>query len=317
MRVFLTFLIAVGCAGFVGGCAATGARTAQSQRSAEVISLLGQQLDGPPPGADVAKLESELAEARARLAEAPQDPARIVWVGRRLGYLWRMKEAVAVFTGGIEQHPEYAPLYRHRGHRFISMRRFDEAIADFETAATLIEGAPEVIEADGMPNARNIPLTTMAFNVWYHLGLTRYLKGDYDAAMVAFRNCLTHSRGLHDNIVSVVDWMYMTLQRADRGREADALLGLVREKMNIIENFAYHRRLLMYKGVIAPDELLDVESASALDLATLGFGLGNWHWCNGRRDRAREIWRKVVAGPYWPAFGYIAAEVDLYRQTDR
>ena len=35
--------------------------------------------------------------------------------------------------------------------------------------------------------------------------------------------------------------------------------------------------------------------------------------CNGNRLRAREIFEKVVSGPQWSAFGYIAAEADLRR----
>ena len=80
--------------------------------------------------------------------------------------------------------------------------------------------------------------------------------------------------------------------------------------MNIIENHAYHRRLLMYKGEITPDQLLDVETASDLDLATLGYGLGNWHLYNGDREKADAIFRRVTSSPYWPAFGFIAAEAE-------
>jgi hypothetical protein len=34
---------------------------------------------------------------------------------------------------------------------------------------------------------------------------------------------------------------------------------------------------------------------------------------NGDRTKARDIFVKVVAGPQWSAFGYIAAEADLVR----
>jgi len=62
---------------------------------------------------------------------------------------------------------------------------------------------------------------------------------------------------------------------------------------------------------VHPDDVLDVANADALDLATLGGGLGTWHLYNGRPEQAREIFRKVVATDYWPSFGFIAAEVEL------
>jgi hypothetical protein len=54
-------------------------------------------------------------------------------------------------------------------------------------------------------------------------------------------------------------------------------------------------------------------SYDPVDLATYGYGVANWHLSNGERGRAREIFEKVVAGPQWNAFGYIAAEGELAR----
>jgi len=266
-----------------------------------------------PPGADLRKLEADLEQARARLAEKPEDPERIVWVGRRLGYLWRMNEAVVVFSEGIAAHRDYAPLYRHRGHRYISLRRFDDAIADLQTAAKLIAGKADEVEPDGAPNARNIPLTTLAFNVWYHLGVAHFLKADFARADEAFRETFKYTRGLDDNVAAVTDWRYMCLCRLGRKDDAAALLVAITPDMDIIENHAYHRRLLMYKGALSPAELLDPAGAADLDLATMGFGVANWRFCNGDAEQATPILQKVVDGPYWPAFGYIAAEADLAR----
>ena len=279
----------------------------------ECVSLLGRPLHAHTGSTQTQKLKADLAAARGALAEDPTDPERIVWVGRRLGYLWRIHDAIDVFTQGMKAHPDYAPLYRHRGHRYISLRRFDEAIADLERAATLIEGKPDEIELDGMPNARNIPLTTTAFNVWYHMGLAHYLKGDFEAALSAYRKTMTFAKRYDDNVVATTDWMYMTLRNLGRDTEAAALLQAITPKMEIIENQAYHRRLLMYKGLVSPDTLLDLEHATDLDLATLGYGVGNWYLLNGQKNKAREIFERATNGPYWPAFGFIAAEVDLAR----
>ena len=282
----------------------------------EAMSLLGEPLLALPEGPETEDPERALAEARADLRANPGDPDKIIWVGRRLGYLWRMREAITVYTAGIESHPDHAPLYRHRGHRYISIRRFDDAIADLEKAAALIGGKPDEVEPDGMPNAMNIPLTTTGFNIWYHLGLARYLKGDLEGAVEAYRKTLEYTRGYDDNLVAVSDWLYMALRRLGRDEEAAVLLEPITADMDIIENDAYHRRLLMYNGLVSPDELLDLEDPDTLDLSTLGYGLGNWYGYNGDTDKARWVFRQVVSHGYWPAFGTLAAEVDLARSLN-
>ena len=69
----------------------------------------------------------------------------------------------------------------------------------------------------------------------------------------------------------------------------------------------------MYKGELPPTELIDLENASELDLATLGYGLGAWYLDKGNRGKAISIFERVTSGPYWPAFGFIASEVELAR----
>ena len=279
----------------------------------EVTSLTGAPLYSPPPFGDSTKLSDDLRDARAALRADPRNPEKIVWVGRRLGYLWRMNEAIETYSAGITEHPDYAPLYRHRGHRYISVRRFADAVRDLERAAELIAGIHDEIEQDGMPNDRNIPLTTTGFNVWYHLGLARFLAGHYEGALEAYRETMKHSRGLDDNTVATVHWMYMTLRRLGRDEEATQLLGAISSDMGIIENDGYHRCLLMYKGLLTPEGVWGGLGAPSVATATVGFGVGNWHLCNGDTARAARVFEQVTAGTSWPAFGYIAAEADLAR----
>jgi hypothetical protein len=50
-----------------------------------------------------------------------------------------------------------------------------------------------------------------------------------------------------------------------------------------------------------------------VQIATQGYGVGNWYLVNGDTRKAREIFERVVAGNAWQAFGWIAAEADLKR----
>ena len=41
------------------------------------------------------------------------------------------------------------------------------------------------------------------------------------------------------------------------------------------------------------------------------YGLGNWYFYSGEREKAREIWEEILVGNSESSFGYIAAESDL------
>ncbi len=255
---------------------------------------------------------SKLAEAKAVYAKTPNDADAIIWLGRRTAYLGNYKEAIEIFTKGIEKHPKDARMYRHRGHRFISIRCFDEAIKDFNSAAKLIKGKPDQIEPDGLPNARNTPTSTLQSNIWYHLGLAHYLKGDYKNALKAYKNCLKVSKN-PDMLVATTNWLYITLRRLNKTKEAEKTLKPIKDNLDIIENDSYYKLLKVYQGKLKADDLLKEISSDANDLndASLGYGLGNWFLINGEKEKAEKIFRQITNGNQWSSFGYIAAEAEL------
>ena len=319
--VLLPFVIAL-CA-----CTAEDARPEAPEAAAQsaaasadsglaVTSLLGTTLLPPDPVPNQAKLAADLERARAEWAAAPDDPDALIWVARREGYLWRYHDAIALLSEGIERWPDNARLYRHRGHRYITVRDFPRALADLERAAHLIDGRPDEIEPDGAPNPAGVPRTTLAYNIWYHLGLVHYLQGDYEAALAAYDELLkTSAADNDDSIVAVTDWMWMSLMRLGREEEARALLGKITPDMEILENHSYHRRLLVYKGLQPPESLLAPETADTTDIATQGYGVANYYLVTGDAAKARHVLDKILAGPGWNAFGYIAAEADVHRMA--
>jgi tetratricopeptide (TPR) repeat protein len=258
--------------------------------------------------------ESKLAAARESFAADPSDAERAIWLGRRTAYLGRYREAVGIFTEALGRFPDDARLYRHRGHRLLTLRCFDAAAADFERAARLIRGRTDEVEPDGLPNARNTPTSTLHSNVWYHLGLAHYLKGDFRRALAAYREALKVSKN-PDMLVATTHWLYMTLRRLGREREAAASLSPIGDGLDVIENGDYYKLVRLYQGRLRPAELLgDVDKGGdTLGSASLGYGLGNWFLYNRRGAEAEIIFRRVTAGDQWSSFGYIAAEAELRR----
>lgn len=284
-----------------------------AQEKPEATSLLGKPLfSRPATGEALQRLEENLAAARRDYDADPKSSDAVIWLGRRTAYLGRFREAIDIYTRGIALHPRDARLYRHRGHRYITVREFDRAIADLEKAAALIQGQPDEVEPDGQPNARNIPIGTTHSNIWYHLGLAYYLKGDFQNALRAYRageKTSTHP----DRLVSLGHWLYMTLRRLGRDAEARRVLEPVHAQMDIIENHSYHRLMLLYKGELTAEELL-ASAGEGVNVPTVGYGVANWHYYNGRKAKAIALWKKIISeGDAWGAFGYIAAEADLKR----
>lgn len=280
--------------------------------NAQTVSLLGDTLFiSAEPSESVL---ANLVEAEAEYRADPGDADALIWYGRRLAYAGRHREAINTYSEGIRQHPNDARIYRHRGHRYITLRMLDEAIADFETAASLIEGTEDEVEPDGAPNALNIPVSTLHTNIWYHLGLAYYLKGDMENAFEAYDRCLQASPN-DDMIVASTHWLYMILRRLGRDQEAEEVVAPITAEMEVIENHAYHNLVLFYKGELSETDLTGSdEPAATPSNVGIAYGLGNWYLYNGDEERARAIFQQITeTGAGWGGFGYIAAEAELSR----
>ncbi len=250
--------------------------------------------------------------AKKHYAKSPNDPDAIIWYGRRTAYLGNYEEAIKIYTTGLQLHPQDARMYRHRGHRYISTRQYDKAIADLEKAATIVEGQEDQVEPDGLPNSRNIPIGTLQGNIWYHLGLAYYLKNDMDNALRAFSNRKVTEK-YDDNIVSGGHWLYMILSRQGRTEEANATIDKVSSDMDIIENFSYHTMCLFYKGLIPESDLRpdDPKSSSA---NVLTYGLGNWYlYKKNDTLAAKRLYEQLLEHGNEFSFAYLSAEADWER----
>ena len=284
----------------------TGEATPQSGQQA--VSLFGEALfqQEDTTGA--------IAEADAALADDPDDVDLLIAAGRVRRNFWQYRQAMELYTRAIELAPRDWRAYRYRGHRHISLRQFDEAIRDLEMAREL---AP------------------MNWDVSYHLGLAYFLDGRFDEAADEYLRCLgladtdeareaqsddfrSCSQNAEDaeSFVAMTEWAVRAALRAGREETAADLLAGVAPDLDVTENIAYYHDLLLYKGLKTREELLDPGPDAPYRRETVGYGVANWMLVQGDTAEAVELLEELARDPWWPGFGRIAAEVDLFRLTE-
>jgi tetratricopeptide (TPR) repeat protein len=274
----------------------------------EATSLLGKPLYAIEMTPEA---KAALQSAREAVSKAPDNADAILWLGRRAAAAGQVREAIDVFTRGIAKFPQDPRFYRHRGHRYVTARQFDKAIADLTKASQLIAGKPDMPEPS-TADPKVMSSETLHYAIYYHLGLAYYLKGDFAAALPVYRQCLAAAKGSDDLTAGASDWLYMTLRRLGRVEEAAKVLVPIVPGMKIKDDQQYYDRLLMYKGLRKPEEVL-VAGTDTVSAATLGYGVANWLFYNGRKDEAKALFEKIITGPNWMPFGFIAAEAELAR----
>ncbi|BFP42700.1 hypothetical protein FGF1_35450 [Flavobacteriaceae bacterium GF1] len=307
--------IAAGCIGLalVLSCQQTPKESKASEenkRPIEAITLLGDTLFTPPMKRGKAK--SKYDEAHKNYMKHPDSAEVLIWYGRRTAYLGHFQKAISIYTEGIQKFPEDPRMYRHRGHRYISTRQYDKAIADLKKATVLIGNEPDQVELDGLPNARNIPISTLHGNIWYHLGLAHYLKGDMENALYAYLQ-REGTNKYDDNLVSGGHWLFMILKRMGQDDEALSEISGVTKNMDIIENTRYHDMCLFYKGLLEENQLKMIGDGSSSDDVYF-YGLGNWNLYQTKdTTKAKRLYKRLLdnGNPY--SFAYLAAEADWKR----
>jgi tetratricopeptide (TPR) repeat protein len=255
------------------------------------------------------RMESQLAEARQVYLKDTTNADALIWYGRRTAYLGNYPEAIEIFSHGVERFPGDARFLRHRGHRLITLRCNQKAIIDLTFAAEIMQKKSDEIEPDGMPNVQNIPTSTLKGNIWYHLGLALYLEKDYNRAGEVYKSCLKFSTN-PDMYMATAYWLFITLKRSGKELEAKALLETIDVGLPLIENEEYYEMLLLYKGVLREDQLIDKlkSTGGSLSNSTLGYAMGMYFQLKNQPEKAKEIYKEVLSGNQWSSFGFIAAE---------
>lgn len=248
-----------------------------------------------------------LDSAAAAVQRAPDDLNAIIWHGRFVGYTGDFERTISLYTAAMASRPDEPWLLRHRGHRYVSLRRFDEAIADLQLAYDLTRGRADEVEPDGQPNPSGIPTSTLKSNIRYHLALAHFLKGNYPAAATYWEEDAKVAANL-DHRVAATYWWVISLARMGEMERVQAALAPISADWEILENTSYHLGLLWMKGLKTDTELRAAMN-SPLERQTIGNGMAQWHMAFGRRDRATAAVREVLSTGPSASFGFLAVEV--------
>ncbi len=277
-------------------------------------------------------------------AAGPLGPIeRYVLAIRLKGYLGAHDDAVALADAAIERFGDDVHLRRLRGEKRLIVRDLLGALDDLEFAAERVGAVSDADDYYRLDVERLVvelvlgeaPAGThhrvhgrvhgpVRAVTWRNLGIARYLTGDFAGAAAAFAHAAELVAGGHV-LASVVDWGYMSLQRAGQPERAAALLaaypaidvgeGLVpgADDVSTALATAYGARLHLYRGALRPEDLLRNDVGSPLAVATLGYGVANWYLYHGHTIAAVRALHRVVELGEPTSFSFIAAEVDLAR----
>ena len=230
-----------------------------------------------------------VARAQAALASDPRNIDRILALGAAQSGARQFREAIATYSRGLAIEPNNAMLLRWRGHRHLSVRAFDQAMVD------LTRGAAN---------------DSTIYGIWYHLGVVKFVRGDFAGAADAFARALPRAPDPGE-LAGSTDWLWMSQARAGRGAEARAHLD--RRTDSLKTTVAYAQRLRLYRGEIGPEQVLTPADTADVQLATLAFGIGNWYLVKGDTAQARRWFERSVQSGGWPGFGFIVSEAELRR----
>ena len=230
-----------------------------------------------------------VARAQAARAAEPRNVARFSDLGVAQSAVRQFREAIGTFTRGLAIAPNDAMLHRWRGHRYLSVREFDRALADL---------------------TRGFRLDSTNYGILYHLGVTRFALGDFAGAADALARAQRRAPNAGE-LAGATDWLWMALSRAGRGAEAQAMLD--RRPDSLPVDNAYARRLRLYRGLLSPDSVFTPADTADVQVATLSYGLGDWFLVRGDTTQARAWFERAIRSGGWPAFGFIVAERELRR----
>ena len=288
----------------------TGNRILSGQNNKAVSSF---EVDKELENRVLSKTDRESAERVLLIAEKafnenPDNEVNIINYGIKLADLGRFQEAISIYEEGLVKFPESHKIRRYIGQQYLTTRQFDKAILSLSEAINYANGTP-VIESEHKNLKYNKKtIYNVKFNIWYYLGLSYYMKGNYDKAISSFRKCEKYTNN-NDLKVVITNWLYTAFAKIGNLDLAEAEIMSIPTNMRLVEikSRKYHDLIMLYRGLVTPSILT---KRNGID-ADVGYGIGNYYLVNGQVENAISAFNRVISTEQQAFVGYIAIESEL------
>ena len=236
-----------------------------------------------------------VAQAAAALEKDDTDPAALYAMGTALALEQKYGEAIEAHSRGIAFAPFYAPNYFGRGRRHNAAGQVWQAVADFTMA---------------------IRLDSSNWIYWYYRATTLNLHGHVAESLEDFTRCL--SLTAPEEHYPLADWLYTSNVELGRYDQAQKSLELVDASVQAPQmDYGYRRSVLLYKGLVTPEEFIDIplleknvlpqEGRVRLELNGLYYSLYCYWMVHGDEQKAADAIRRLLEVAWPGAFAHTKA----------
>lgn len=239
------------------------------------------------------ELTADVQKARDAANADPRDPMKWLAYGNALCGMHLYRNAIEAYSKGIAANPTCGELYRERAHRYVNLWQFAEAEADSVKAA---------------------PLLPEDWSVWYHYTLAMYFQGDYHKAEETSRQLLRVCKEEWQTVPPLA-WLWRSLMMQGKKEEASEVVRSVTPQIAHIDwHEDYYDCLMMYKGLVTPEELTakvkrtidDPVFKVCIYAYTVAYGIANYYYLHGNMERYHEMleFELSYAGKNDTTFGF-------------
>ena len=231
-----------------------------------------------------------------KLEDDPKNPDLWYSLGVSLSDEKGFDEGIDAFSQGIAYSPFNASLYFARGRKYIGLQRFWRSISDLTLA---------------------IRLDPDKWSHWYYRAVCYNLNKCYEESIYDLHQCLRLTE--EEEHYPLVDWLFHNYVDMGEMEKAKAVLDLIdADVVPPTMDYGYRRQVLLYKGIISPEELIDLEDIKKnslvkdnvpgrMELETTSITIGHYVYYTyiGDTEKANEALLKITTFEPSAAFAYL------------